>query len=70
MDKKMPKTFEGKSTKLGGGGRFAMLESKLEKQGKSAESAKAIAAAAGRKSLGNKKMTQLAQAGKKRAGGK
>jgi len=31
--KKLPKTFDGKSTKLGHGGRAAMLKSALEKKG-------------------------------------
>lgn len=56
-----------KSMKLGMGGRFAALETKLEKQGKSPESAKAITAAAGIKKYGQKKMTKMATAGKKRA---
>jgi len=56
-----------KSMKLGGGGRFQKMEKGLEKKGYSEESAKAITAAAGRKKLGNAKMTKLAVAGKKRA---
>jgi hypothetical protein len=56
-----------KSMKPGGGGRFAALTNKLEKQGKSADSAKAIAAAAGRAKYGAKKMTSMAAAGRKRA---
>lgn len=53
--------------KLGGGGRFAKMEKAVEKEGYGKESAKAITAAAGRKSLGNEKMNKLAKAGKKRA---
>jgi hypothetical protein len=41
-DKKMPKKFDGKSTKLGYGGRAAILKSKLEASGKSASYAGAI----------------------------
>lgn len=52
-------TFEGKSNKLGGGGRFKQLVA----QGKSP----ALAAYIGRKSLGTKKFQSLAAKGKKRA---
>lgn len=44
----------GKSMKLGGGGRFARLVSKLKGEGKSEESAKAIAASVGREKYGDK----------------
>lgn len=50
-------TFEGKSNKLGGGGRFKQLES----QGKSP----ALAAYIGRKSLGDKKFNSLAAKARK-----
>ena len=53
--------------KLGSGGRFKELTNKLEKQGKSADSAKAIAAAAGRAKYGDSRMQQMASAGRKRA---
>jgi len=53
--------------KLGGGGRFAKMEGALEKKGYSKESAGAITASAGRKKLGNEKMSKLAATGKKRA---
>jgi hypothetical protein len=53
-----------KSLKLGGGGRFAKLSSKLQGQGKSPEAAKAIAASAGIKKYGVKKMSKMATAGK------
>lgn len=56
----------GKSMDLGGGGRFMKLEKKVEGEGKSAGAAKAIAAAAGRKKYGNKKMSAMAAAGRKR----
>jgi len=52
-------TFEGKSNKLGGGGRFAQLESKGMSSG--------LAAYISRKLYGKKKTAQMAQAGKKRA---
>ena len=52
--------------KLGSGKRFAALEGKLKRQGKSEESAKAIAATVGRKKYGNAKMQKMAAAGKKR----
>lgn len=48
-----------KSMKPGGGGRFEKLEKKIEGEGKSAESAKAIAAAAGRKKYGKKKFAKM-----------
>ena len=58
---KLKKTgkFQGKSNKLGGGGRFKQLVA----QGKSP----ALAAYIGRKSLGKAKFQKLASAGKKRA---
>lgn len=56
-----------KSMKPGGGGRFKKLTKKLEKQGKSKESAKAIAASIGRKKYGSKKMSSMAAKGRKRA---
>ncbi len=56
-----------KSMKLGGGGRFAAGVKKLESKGKSKESAKAIMAVAGAKKYGQKKMTAMAKAGKKRS---
>jgi hypothetical protein len=63
--KKAPKTFKGKSMKLGGGGRFAKVESKIEAEGKSPKVAKAEAASIGRKKLGNAKMNELAKKGEK-----
>lgn len=63
----MPKTFKGKSTKPGGGGKFAMMQSAIQKTGKSANAAAAIAAAAGRKKYGNAKFQQMAATGRKRA---
>lgn len=56
-----------KSMKPGGGGRFAKFTSELERKGMSAESARAIAAAAGRKKYGNEGMSKMAEAGRKRA---
>lgn len=53
--------------KLGSGKRFKALEGKIEKEGKSKGAAKAIAASIGRKKYGNKKMSKMAAAGKKRA---
>lgn len=64
--KAMPKTVDGKSTKVGGGGRFAELKKSLEKKGNSAESATKIAASIGRAKYGSK-MNQMAAAGRKRA---
>jgi len=56
-----------KSMKPGGGGRFAKMVKSLESKGKSAESAKAISAAIGRKKYGSEKMVKMAAAGRKRA---
>lgn len=61
----MPKTFKGKSTKLGGGGRFAMIVAKAKKAGM--KNPEAVAASIGLKKYGQKKMTKMAVAGKKRA---
>lgn len=67
MKKKMPKTFQGKSTKPGGGGQFAMAMSAMTKKGMSKQEASAIAANEGRKKYGVKKMAQFSTAGRKRA---
>ena len=61
----MPKSYKGKSTKLGMGGRFKMLVSSLKKGG--AKNPKAVAASIGRKKYGAKKMTSMAAKGRKRA---
>lgn len=62
--------FKGKSMAPGGGGRFAKMESGLEASGRSADSAKAIAAAAGRKKYGKAEFQKMATAGKARAANK
>lgn len=49
----------------GEGTRFKKLEEKLEKSGKSEKSAKAIAAAIGRKKYGASDMAKASAAGKK-----
>ena len=67
MAKKMPKTYKGKSTRLGGGGQFQMMKDAIMKTGKTAAQAEAIAASAGRKKLGAAKFNKLAAAGRKRA---
>ena len=59
--------YEGKSMKPGGGGRFAKLTNELKSEGKSEDSAKAIAASVGRAKFGAKKMASFASAGKARA---
>lgn len=69
MKKKSPtatKKSAPKKPKLGSGKRFSNLTKSIEKEGKSPSSAKAIAASVGRKKYGNKKMTSMAKAGKKR----
>lgn len=62
MAKSMPKTYAGKSTKLGGGGRFAKVAAAAGGGKKGA----AIAAAAGRAKYGVKKFASLATKGKKK----
>lgn len=55
-----------KSMAPGGGGRFEAMEEKMEGEGKSPASAKAISASIGRKKYGAKRMGKFAAAGKKR----
>ena len=58
----------GKSTKLGGGGRFAALKRKIEeRENYSPEQAAATAAAIGRHKYGSGRMSSMAAAGRKRA---
>lgn len=56
-----------KSMKPGGGGRFAKFVNREEAEGENASSAKAIAAAVGRKKYGKKRFSSMAAAGRKRA---
>lgn len=56
-----------KKPPLGSGKRFSDLVNKIEKSGKSEDSAKAIAAKVGREKYGAKKMQKLARQGQKRA---
>lgn len=58
------KTYHGKSMEPGGGGRFAMMESKLK--GKVSNPG-AVAAAIGRRKYGSKKMASFAAKGRRRA---
>ena len=53
--------------KLGSGGRFKALTNKLQSEGKSAESAKKIAASIAIKRYGKSKVMKMAAAGRKRA---
>jgi hypothetical protein len=64
--KKMTKTYDGKSMKLGGGGRFAKLSDEIQATGKSKASADAIAASIGRKKLGKTNFQKLASNGRKK----
>lgn len=64
---KAPKTYKGKSLAKGGGGQFARMVDALEAKGKTAGSAQAIAAAAGRKKYGKPEFQKMAAAGRKRA---
>jgi hypothetical protein len=56
-----------KSMRPGGGGRFAAFTSRLESEGKSPESARAIAASAGRAKYGKARFAKMGAAGRKRA---
>jgi hypothetical protein len=56
-----------KSMKPGGGGRFQKFVGSLEAKGMSSDSAKAIAAAAGRKKFGKSRFQEMAAKGRKRA---
>jgi hypothetical protein len=71
MGGKMDYKKGGKSMKPGGGGRFAAMVKGLKKEGKSEDSAKAIAASIGRKKYGKSKFQAMAAAGKskKQTGG-
>lgn len=66
--KALPKTYKGKSTKPGGGGRFAKMKDELMQKGYSEESAERITAWRGRKKWGAKKMAQFSAQGRKRKG--
>lgn len=50
--------------KLGSGARFKALSKKIQKSGKSKQSADAIAASIGRKKYGAKKMSAMAAKGR------
>lgn len=63
----MAKTFKGKSMKLGGGGKFAKLKSKVQAEGHSAAYAAGVAAKIGREKYGAKKMSSMAAKGRHRA---
>ena len=54
-------------SKLGDGSRFKSFVSKLKAKGESEHEAKAVAAMAGRKKYGAKRMTQMAVKGRERA---
>lgn len=56
-----------KSMQPGGGKRFMNLTKKIEAKGEPASEAKAVAAIAGRKKYGQKKMTAWSSQGKKRS---
>lgn len=55
-----------KQAKLGSGSRFNDLTKEIEHEGKSEESAKAIAASIGRKKYGASKMGEMASKGRKK----
>ena len=62
---KLPKFYKGKSTKLGGGGRFAKVEEAARKGG--AKNPVAVAAKAGISKYGKGRMAEMAAAGRKKA---
>ncbi len=70
MGGKMYKKGGKKTMEPGGGGRFAKMVSGLKKEGKSEDSAEAIAASVGRKKYGKSRFQAMAAAGKKKMGGK
>lgn len=61
-----PKSFDGKSMKLGGGGKFAKGVSQMTSKGIPSKEAAAVMAIKGREKYGAAKMNKMAQAGKKR----
>jgi hypothetical protein len=63
---KLGKTYKGKSTKPGGGGRFQKMVDDLMKRGKSRKQAEAIAASAGRKKYGAAEFNKMAASGQSR----
>lgn len=63
--RKMPKTYKGRSTALGGGGRFRMVADQARRSG--ARDPEAVAAAVGRRKYGAKRMAELAAQGRARA---
>ncbi len=58
--------YKGKSMRPGGGGRFKKMTDQLEREGRTADEAKAIAASAGRKKYGKKRMAEWAKRGRKK----
>jgi hypothetical protein len=68
--KMMYKKGGKKTMEPGGGGRFAKMVNKMKGEGKSEDSAKAIAASIGRKKYGKSKFQAMAEAGKKKMDGK
>lgn len=62
--RRMPRTYKGRSTELGGGGRFQMVADQARKGG--ARDPEAVAAAVGRRKYGAKRMAEMAAAGRRR----
>ena len=60
----MSKSYRGKSLRKGGGGRFARLSDKLERQG--IKNPDALAAALGRKKYGKEEFQEMAAKGLRR----
>lgn len=65
--KKQPKTYKGKSTRLGGGGKFQKGVDEMMAKGMSEDYARRVMAKRGMQKYGAGQMMTWAQAGKKRA---
>lgn len=59
-------SFDGKSMRLGSGGRFAKAQSEMESKGMSKKESGAILGAAGRKKYGSAKMGSWSAKGRKK----
>lgn len=65
--KSKAKTYQGKSLKKGGGGKFEKMKDAIMATGKSEKAAKAITASAGRKKYGKDEFQKMASTGRKRS---
>lgn len=65
--KSKAKTYQGKSLRKGGGGKFEKMKDAIMATGKSEKAAKAITASIGRAKYGKTEFQKMAAQGKKRA---